>query len=181
MTVISPYITLVDRNGKLTPEGVRLLQSFVARDAAAEAVDADARLDALEATTGGLTAAVVALDTEVDGKQDTLVSATNIKTINGNTLLGAGDLAVTASVLAGSAVLTVANGAISASATVTAAVTPSSRIVVALGTMLDGDENDAELLDVAALAAVPGIGSFVIQAAFLTPTAGAVPVNWSVL
>lgn len=174
MTVVSPFIVLVDRNGRLTPEGVRLLQGFVARDAAAGSIDADARLDALEATTGGLTAAV-------SGKQDTLVSATNIKTINGATVLGAGDLTVSASVLAGSAVLTVANGAIEASATVTAAVTPSSRIVLALGTMTDSDENDAEMMDLAALGAVPGTGSFVINAAFFAPAAGSVPINWSVL
>lgn len=87
MTVVSPYIQLVDRNGRLTPEGVRLLETFVARDAAMDAVDADDRLDALEITTAGLTSAVA-------GKQDTLVSATNIKTINGATVLGSGDLAV---------------------------------------------------------------------------------------
>ncbi|MDH1341840.1 hypothetical protein [Ectopseudomonas oleovorans] len=34
------------------------------------------------------------LATAISGKQDTLVSATNIKTINGNSLLGAGDLTI---------------------------------------------------------------------------------------
>ncbi|MFY1017947.1 hypothetical protein [Ectopseudomonas khazarica] len=34
------------------------------------------------------------LATAISGKQDTLVSATNIKTINGNSLLGAGDLSI---------------------------------------------------------------------------------------
>lgn len=38
------------------------------------------------------------LATAISGKQDTLVSATNIKTINGNSLLGSGDLSVTGTV-----------------------------------------------------------------------------------
>lgn len=106
-----------------------------------------------------------------------------------NALAGKADDAATTSalagkqdtILAGSATLTVPNGAIEARATVTAAVSPTSRIVLTLGTMADADENAAELLDVAALAAIPGTGSFVIEAAFLTPTAGSVPVNWSVI
>ena len=34
------------------------------------------------------------LQSALDGKQDTLVSGTNIKTINGTSVLGSGDLAV---------------------------------------------------------------------------------------
>ncbi len=37
------------------------------------------------------------LQTALDGKQATLVSATNIKTINGSSILGSGDLAVSGS------------------------------------------------------------------------------------
>jgi hypothetical protein len=37
---------------------------------------------------------LVAKKTEVDGKQDTLVSGTNIKTINGTSLLGSGDIPI---------------------------------------------------------------------------------------
>ena len=37
------------------------------------------------------------LDESLDGKQDTLVSGTNIKTINGKSILGAGDLEITLS------------------------------------------------------------------------------------
>ena len=40
---------------------------------------------------------VTNLVTDLSNKQDTLVSATNIKTINGSTLLGSGDLTVSAS------------------------------------------------------------------------------------
>ena len=39
-----------------------------------------------------------ALKTLIDAKQDTLVSASNIKTINGNSILGSGDLEITSSI-----------------------------------------------------------------------------------
>jgi lipopolysaccharide export system protein LptA len=34
--------------------------------------------------------------TDISGKQNTLVSGTNIKTINGNSVLGSGDIAISA-------------------------------------------------------------------------------------
>lgn len=37
---------------------------------------------------------VAPVSTEVGGKQDTLVSGTNIKTVNGQSLLGSGDIVV---------------------------------------------------------------------------------------
>ena len=40
------------------------------------------------------TSTVEALNTEIDNKQDTLVSGTNIKTINGETILGEGDITI---------------------------------------------------------------------------------------
>jgi hypothetical protein len=49
------------------------------------------------ATWGGITGTLSTqtdLQSELDDKQDTLVSATNIKTINGTSVLGSGDLAV---------------------------------------------------------------------------------------
>jgi len=49
------------------------------------------------ATWGGITGTLSTqtdLQSELDNKQDTLVSATNIKTINGSSVLGSGDLAV---------------------------------------------------------------------------------------
>jgi hypothetical protein len=44
---------------------------------------------------GYLNGVTSAIQTQIDGKQATLVSGTNIKTINGATVLGAGDLTVT--------------------------------------------------------------------------------------
>jgi hypothetical protein len=49
------------------------------------------------AAWGGITGTLSTqtdLQSELDDKQDTLVSATNIKTINGNSVLGSGDLAI---------------------------------------------------------------------------------------
>jgi hypothetical protein len=49
------------------------------------------------ATWGGITGTLSTqtdLQSELDDKQDTLVSATNIKTINGSSVLGSGDLAI---------------------------------------------------------------------------------------
>lgn len=45
-----------------------------------------------------------AIQTQLDGKQATLVSATNIKTINGSSVLGAGDLVISSSVTATSGI-----------------------------------------------------------------------------
>jgi hypothetical protein len=40
---------------------------------------------------------IVEVHDEITGKQDALVSGTNIKTVNGNSLLGAGDLTISGS------------------------------------------------------------------------------------
>lgn len=39
-----------------------------------------------------------AIKTKIDTKQDTLVSGTNIKTVNGNSLLGGGDITISGGV-----------------------------------------------------------------------------------
>lgn len=48
----------------------------------------------LDTTTYEADKATFALKTELDDKQDTLVSGTNIKTVNGNSLLGSGDITI---------------------------------------------------------------------------------------
>ena len=47
---------------------------------------------------GGTLSDQTDLQTSLDGKQATLVSGTNIKTINGSSVLGSGNLSITASV-----------------------------------------------------------------------------------
>jgi len=59
-----------------------------------------------------------------------------------------------------------------------AAVTNSSKIMVMLGAAGDADENEAEKLDVMALSAVPGSGTFTVTANFATRTAGAIKLNY---
>ncbi len=52
------------------------------------------------ATWGGITGTLSSqtdLNTALNGKQDTLISATNIKTINGNSILGSGNLTISGS------------------------------------------------------------------------------------
>ena len=44
------------------------------------------------------------VDDAVNTKQDTLVSGTNIKTVNGSSILGSGDLTVSASYTAGTGI-----------------------------------------------------------------------------
>jgi len=62
---------------------------------AVAATDIDANVSNTEFSyLNGVTSAI---QTQINAKQDTLVSATNIKTINGNSVLGSGNLTVTAS------------------------------------------------------------------------------------
>jgi hypothetical protein len=87
-----------------------------------------------------------------------------------------------ATILAGTATVTVANNAIEVSQTVAAVgVTGSSRVFASLGAMADSAENDAEMLDVLSLAAVPGADVITFDMAFASPQSGAIPINWSVI
>lgn len=82
--------------------------------------------------------------------------------------------------LSGLATVTVPNNRLEWSQTVAAVgVTPSQRIMVALGSHLDADENDAEMLDVAAMSAAAGTDQITFEMAFSTPTAGPIKINWS--
>lgn len=55
---------------------------------------------------GGLTSDA---QTQINAKQDTLVSGTNIKTINSTSVLGSGDIAVQATITGGASTITTAN------------------------------------------------------------------------
>lgn len=57
--------------------------------------------DSIGSAAAALAAANLYTDSAVGTKQDTLVSGTNIKTINGNTLLGSGDLVINTSTVWG--------------------------------------------------------------------------------
>lgn len=66
----------------------------IATAATANASNADLR-DRTTHTGAQAIATVTGLQTALDGKQATLVSATNIKTINGTSILGSGDIEIT--------------------------------------------------------------------------------------
>ena len=55
----------------------------------------DGRVDDLETAVSGITGDIGDLETLLAGKQDTLVSGTNIKTINGESILGSGNIVIT--------------------------------------------------------------------------------------
>ena len=81
--------------------------------------------------------------------------------------------------LSGQATVTVPNNRLEHSETVTATgVTGSSRIFLTVAPHDDADENDAEMLDIAAMSAAPGANQITVELAFTTPTAGPIKFNW---
>ena len=78
-----------------------------------------------------------ATSTALSGKQATLVSGTNIKTINGNTLLGSGDLVVSGSGTVTSASVVSANGF--AGTVATATTTPAITLTTSITGLLQGN------------------------------------------
>jgi hypothetical protein len=80
----------------------------------------------------------------------------------------------------GTATVTVPHNAYSVEQTVTATgVTPTSRITLSLAPMAPTAENAVDLLRIAAIGAVPGTDQITVQMAFLAPTTGPIPLNWS--
>ena len=82
-------------------------------------------------------------------------------------------------IVRGLATVTVPNKSLSHTETVTATgVTGSSRIFPSIAPHDDADENDAEMLDIAAMSAAPGTNQITVELAFSTPTAGPIKINW---
>lgn len=91
---------------------------------------------------------------------------------------GPGD--ITGFPLSGQAVVTLPNNAFSVEETVTVTgMTASRTVIVSLAPHSDDDENDADLIDLAAVSATPNADALTITAAFLTPHAGSIRFNWS--
>ena len=87
MTLLfSPFVAYFDKDGKLTPMGQHLLAQ-IDQLITATATDAPIAHTHDQADVLGLAAALAA-------KQALLVSGTNIKTVNGTSLLGSGDLVI---------------------------------------------------------------------------------------
>ncbi len=122
---------------------------------------------------------VTGLQTALDGKQASLVSATSIKTINGVSVLGSGDLTVSGGATKGTATVTASNNRMELSETVAATgVTGSSVVLLSIAPHADSDENDAEMLDILSMSAAPGTDQITVKMAFAAPTAGAIKLNW---
>jgi hypothetical protein len=135
----------------------------------------DARLAALAAATPtevGLTLA---------GKQDTLESGVNVKTVGGVSVLGSGDIPLPGSnSLAGQVVLSVPNNSISAQSTLSApGVTPTSVVMIGLAPHSDDDENSVDLIDLLSVSANPKTDQITVTVSFATPHAGPIRLNWS--
>lgn len=81
--------------------------------------------------------------------------------------------------LSGVATVTVPNNRFEWEETVTATgVTAASRIFLTVASHVDADENDAEMLDIAAMSAAPGTDVITLKIAFPTPAAGPIKINW---
>lgn len=93
MTVIKSYVVRIE---EATPGSVTVVTDGVTIQGDGTAVDPVAVIanvfDSAGAAAAALSAANSYTDTGVGAKQNTLVSGTNIKTINGTSVLGAGNL-----------------------------------------------------------------------------------------
>jgi hypothetical protein len=97
-----------------------------------------------------------------------------------NYLRGDGTWAAAGGGAGGTATVTVPNGRFEHEQVITATgVTPSSRVTISLGTMLDAAENAADMLDIASMGAIPGTDQITVLMAFRTQTSGPIPINWS--
>jgi hypothetical protein len=127
--------------------------------------------------------ALDALTSLLSGKQDTLVSGTNIKTINGSSVLGSGNLVISGSGGGITAVtLNVATPEIESVVTVVdAAITATDKINVSWGNCFQSDENHPGMGEVE-FNAVAGTGNFFVTL-YSTDNSmlfGAYKINYSV-
>lgn len=82
--------------------------------------------------------------------------------------------------LSGVGVVTVPNNSLEHEQTIAAVgVTPASRIMLTLAPAQDADENDPSMTDLIAMAGAPGTDQITISAAFSSPMAGPLSINWS--
>lgn len=81
-------------SAKVAIAAVRKIDSKIFGLASTASASAHNELTGRDASNSHTIGAITGLQTALDGKQDTLVSGTNIKTIGGQSILGSGDLAV---------------------------------------------------------------------------------------
>ncbi|MCA3303635.1 MAG: hypothetical protein INF98_15845 [Roseomonas sp.] len=126
-------------------------------------------------------AAVTDFSEAVDDRVAALLVAGSNVTLTYND--AAGSLTIDAAggttLTSGTATVTVPNNRLEWSETVAATgVTGTNRILLSVAPHVDADENDAEMLDIAAMSAAPGTGQITVTLAFSEPTAGPIKLNW---
>lgn len=130
------------------------------------------------------TSDVTGLNTALAGKQDTLVSATNIKTVNGASLLGSGNLVVSGGSTVEEAELDFGASPVSSKTFVVSAagVVPTNKILIsASGNAATGRQADENEMDVIIYRASAGTGSITVYADCLTGTvSGLYKVNFTI-
>lgn len=93
--VLQTSTTYTSNTPHVVVAAVRKVTSKVAATASTATAQSHGTLTGRDAADAHTIAAITGLQTALDGKQASLVSGTNIKTVNGTTLLGSGDLTVT--------------------------------------------------------------------------------------
>lgn len=124
---------------------------------------------------------VTDLQTSLDAKQETLISGTNIKTVNGTTLLGSGNVSVSSNLTVKSGTVTISKngGAFEHEQTITDAdVSTSSFVNAWLASGLSTDENEAEMIDLKTISTIPGTGNFNVKLSFSEKTYGPIKFNY---
>ena len=100
--MINAQVQIVGPDGKLTPAGILTLQSLGGTAGSVAWADITGKPSTFTpAAHTHPQSDVTGLTSSLAAKQDTLVSGTSIKTVNGASLLGAGDLTITTDPLLG--------------------------------------------------------------------------------
>lgn len=117
-------LALKDQAGVVTPVSTGSVQSVAGKTGIVTLVKADVGLANVDNTTDVSKPVSTATQTALNAKQATLVSGTNIKTINGASVLGTGDIVITGGGAASATLQTTLTGAATLAATAIGNVTP---------------------------------------------------------
>ena len=112
-------------------------------------------------------------------KQGALVSGSTIKTLNGESLLGPGDVVIAGGgATVSSATIIMARG-FEVYATVTdATIAPGDLVMISIAPGTDDDENTADMLDLVTISATAGTGQFAACLTFAVITSGPIKINY---
>lgn len=105
--VVQTSTTYTQNSGRVRIAGVRKILSKVTSTAATVSATNHSNLTGLQSADSHPISAITGLQTALDSKQSSLVSGTNIKTVNSTTLLGSGDIQVQQTLVSGSNIKTI--------------------------------------------------------------------------